>query len=112
MMALPASTNGEPALLPQVETSQAAKPVDSATTTTEEVEPATISLPTRLGSSSPTPVIDALLFELGSPVVESTAGVPSGEDSRGRKPVLKSHIDLGVGRSHSHTTSQTVTDRA
>lgn len=104
MTTLPDSVNGGEAL-PEVVTSKAAEPSDpdvahSATATTaEEVKPATISLPARMGTSSPTPAIDAFLSELGCPVVGGgSAGTPSGEESRGRKPMLQSHIELGTGK--------------
>lgn len=105
MTTLPDPVNGGGGALPEIVTSKAKEPSDpDPATAAEEVQPATISLPARMGTSSPTPAIDALLSELGWPVIGGgSAGAPSGEESRGRKPTLQSHIELGPGKLHCHT---------
>ncbi|GAA5953775.1 hypothetical protein JCM8115_004148 [Rhodotorula mucilaginosa] len=102
-MTVPDLSNGGGAP-PKVVTTKATELRDpgvahSATATaTEEVKPATArSISARMGTSRPTPVIDSFLTELGCPVLEGRAGgAPSGEESRGRKPMLQSHMDLGT----------------
>lgn len=103
-MTVAGSMNGE-RTVPEVVTTKPSEPGDpevahcaTATVAAEEVKPATISLPARMGTSSPTPAIDAFLSELGCPVVGGgSVGAPSAEESRGRKPMLQSHIELGTG---------------